>query len=685
MKIIIPLIALLFVLGVFYVNRYMIKHCKKEFALQIIMGIEQWTTAYLFFIEMFLIGLVAVIFGIILGTLLSQLVSAIIMASFGENYQFYFSVFPDTVLWTWVFFTALFAVIGLGNVQVIRKQKIIDMLHDDHEMESTATVKDMLLKSLILASLLAISILYLNCKSVLLFWSKLGHDAMVPTIICVFSTVVFLILAIAFFIRTCRLKKEGSLIDALLFITSVLSGVSLLCMTGLFEDLLRSGMITGGIHSFGPPLLAAGMILFSIVSLFSCLSWLLVLVKKRSAHFKYKYLFLLGQIISKMNTNSKTMAVLTCVLLSATVLLGWLPVVTGEVDGYLQARSVYDISVFTQYRGAGSIEDLPKSSINGTYINTYLEKNGYTIADSANVGTYFLKDSDFNIYLVEDMPILAVSLSDFNSILRLDNQEAITLPDGSFSVAWENTALPYEIEQFGKEHSSIQIGENIFKKAFGSDYKVDMGTGIFADKKKVVYILPDAICDSLTLATSDYNVNTTQPLSYDFAVKLEKEITEWLNSTGTISKGSGGVQLKTLDYNEGISNSLMIRLGGSYTSLVLIVICFTVLALQQLTDATEHKQRFKVIGNLGLDQKEIGKYIRQQMSVWFGIPILLAFCGAGGTFAYLAITNYQDYIPYVTMNQVLMNIFSVFGVILLVLVCYSAATYILFKRNIMEK
>lgn len=238
-----------------------------------------------------------------------------------------------------------------------------------------------------------------------------------------------------------------------------------------------------------------------------------------------------------------------------------------------------------------------------------LREGGYTVADSVNIETYFLKDSDFDIYLVEDMPVLAVSLSDFNAVLRLDNQESITLPDGSFAIAWENTALPDEIEQFEREHPTIQVGENIFSRIPGADYQVDAGTDLFANKKKAVYILPDVVCDTLTLATSGYNMKTTQPLSYDFAKKMAADIAEWLNGSGAF------VHFKTLEHNEGISNSLMIRLGGTYTSLVLIIICLTVLALQQLTDATEHKQRFGIIGNLGVDQRQIGKYIKQQMSV----------------------------------------------------------------------
>lgn len=66
---------------------------------------------------------------------------------------------------------------------------------------------------------------------------------------------------------------------------------------------------------------------------------------------------------------------------------------------------------------------------------------------------------------------------------------------------------------------------------------------------------------------------------------------------------------------------------------------------------------------------------RQQMSVWFGDPIVVALCGAGAFFIYLLKVNYGDYMPYITVNHVLMNVFSIYGVFLFIFVCYLSVTY----------
>jgi len=682
MRIIVPLIALLLIFLITYVNRYMIKRREKEFALQIIMGMEQRTVAYLFFIEMLLMGLVAVVLGILLGTLMSQIISAIILTSFGESYQIYFSVYPDTIAWTLLFFTGLFAIIGFYNIRVIRKQKIIDMLHDSDKTESALTMKDTLLRGLLATACLAAGILYLCFDAVFPVWSKLSGSVAQLALLCLASTLAFLVLAVTFFIVTVRFRKEGGFIAALLSITSVVSGVSLLNMDGLFEELLRAGILSGSIYTMLPPLLAIGMMLFGIIAAYHCFSWLLVLAKRKSVRFRYRHLFLLGQIAAKMKTNANTMAVLTCILLSALILFGWLPTLTGQMDGYLKVRSIYDLQVFSQYGTAESMEELPKTGMDSSYVDDCLNREGYEVKDSANVETYYLKDSDFGIKTNQDMPFLAVSLSDYNALLTMCGYPEISLPEDGFAVAWSNTALSDEIEQFDRNHADIQVGDDTLTKVAGADYQINVGMGIFTSGMEAAYILPDAVCSGLTIATIYYAANTTETLSYTSAVKISEEISQWMEDSENFPQGGGYVRLRTLQLNEGISNSLMFRLGGTYTSLILIVICFTVLALQQLMDATEHKRRFQIIADLGTGQKQIGTYIRQQMSIWFGIPVLIAFLGASAGLLYLSSVNYCSYIPYVTVNQVAANILEVYGIFVIVLICYFITTFVLFRRNI---
>ena len=76
-----------------------------------------------------------------------------------------------------------------------------------------------------------------------------------------------------------------------------------------------------------------------------------------------------------------------------------------------------------------------------------------------------------------------------------------------------------------------------------------------------------------------------------------------------------------------------------------MVICLTVLSLQQLLDAGQYKYRFSVLRKLGVEEKHIGKLILQQLSVWFGLPIITAIIVAAVVIAYLSKPYQQKFQP----------------------------------------
>ena len=83
-----------------YVNTYMLRRKQKEFAVQTIIGMEQRTVAFIFFVETMIMGAISIILGILLGIGLSQIVGYIVVQSFGVEWQPYLSLFPDTILFT---------------------------------------------------------------------------------------------------------------------------------------------------------------------------------------------------------------------------------------------------------------------------------------------------------------------------------------------------------------------------------------------------------------------------------------------------------------------------------------------------------------------------------------------------------------------------------------------------------
>ena len=256
------------------------------------------------------------------------------------------------------------------------------------------------------------------------------------------------------------------------------------------------------------------------------------------------------------------------------------------------------------------------------YITKYLNENGYPLSKAATGQLYLLQADDID-KTVKNAPLLAISVDSYNQMRALSDLPEITLDSDEYGIAWSFDTLPETITQFNQEVSSIHAGNSTLHKKSGADYQDPTGMVLFTSRMQAVYIIPDEICNNLLMATSFYAGNTEKPLAYDFAERFDQEMWKYQFNLGVFSENQLYVRLGTLQDNEGISNALLLRLVGTYAALVLIIICFTILSVQQLTDTIEQKKRFQIISKLGVNKSDCGRYIRQQMIFKFGLPVAL--------------------------------------------------------------
>ena len=119
-----------------------------------------------------------------------------------------------------------------------------------------------------------------------------------------------------------------------------------------------------------------------------------------------------------------------------------------------------------------------------------------------------------------------------------------------------------------------------------------------------------------------------------------------------------------------------------YGAVVLMVICLTVLSLQQLLDAGQYKYRFSVLRKLGAEEKHIGKLILQQLSVWFGLPIITAIIVAAVVIAYFIQTISAEISAYIGFSTLMLQIGATMGILVILLICYFISTWIIFRRSV---
>lgn len=176
-------------------------------------------------------------------------------------------------------------------------------------------------------------------------------------------------------------------------------------------------------------------------------------------------------------------------------------------------------------------------------------------------------------------------------------------------------------------------------------------------------------------------ITTTEKISYESACELEKLFTIKYPEQ-TESGTSYGVRFSTLQTNSAIANNFILQTGMIYGAIVLMVICLTVLSLQQLLDAGQYKYRFSVLRKLGVEEKQISKLILKQLSVWFGLPILVAIVVAAVMIGYFVQTISAEISAYIGFTTLLLQIGMTVGILVLLLICYFLSTWIIFRHSV---
>jgi putative ABC transport system permease protein len=603
-----------------YVNKYMIKRRKREFATYILLGIPQRNVAFMFFIETLVMDMISIAFGIFLGTLFSQLVTALILMTANQKIKFSFKLYMDTVLITLLFFTAMFCIIGLLNVRTLSKTKLIHMMNDEKKTEFQLKRG----KTVYIVVFIAAILLYLLC----------GYS--VNRILLVVADPNL---------------KQGNEIT--------------------YFEIAITGFIAG------------------TYALFYSLSYILIVIKERWIRFKYEYtnLFLIGAVVSKIKTAPMLMATISLTFLGAALSFTFTLLLSQWSLGYLDNRIPFDTVVVNKLDIMNRAEDIAKIDYSG--LVKYLDSEDYNFKAYCEVEQYYIYDKNLYNTDIKNRPLFAIGLSDYNQLRKMLGYSEVSLSSNEFTTQWLKLAEDKLVNDYISENSTLKIKDEVLKLSSNPYYKDSIGEYIYNSREGGLVVLPDEWCRSLTLASKDFYANTNKKASNEKLVKLERElIPNWFIKTysNMLSEKNKArpllIRLKAAEANEVLNATLAMRILGIYGGAVLLMISLTVLALQQLADSIEHKGRFDTLRKLGIDNKETGRLILKQISLYFTMPIIVAVFGFYIFFNAFKTASSTLIDIYIGNKAFMFNIGISLLLIIVIYVCYFAATYYSFKRNV---
>lgn len=612
------------ILLISYVNKYMIRRRKREFATYVLLGVEQKSVALMFIIETLIIGILAIISGIFIGILFSQVITAIVLISAKQEVVFSLKLYMDTVVITFILFISMFCIIGLYNFIILRKIKLIDMLNAHKQVEFQFKRNGKVYIGIFILSI----VLYIICGS-------------------------------------CTIKILNSTIDYSI------------------ESLMY---------------IAVSLITFIIgtYALFYSIAYIMIYIKNKWINFKYEgtNLFLIGSILSKIKTAPILMATISITFLGAMISFIITLVMAQWALGYLDIRVPYDIDIRNNYNTSflkeaniNDVSDLPK--LDYSEVINYLNDNGYDVKNYCQVEKYNVKINENN------KSILSIRLSDFNKLRNMLGYEEIDLKDNEFTTQWISTVTDEEINNYVIKNSNFNIGEEVFNISDNSFYKESIGEGFYYKGNNII-ILPDKVCDKLDFVETNFVANIKNEMSYEEANYFQNNyINDWFrkNNSEFAKKYSSedkiifriiDSRVKSLETNNILTTTLAMRILGIYLGVVLLMISLTILSLSQLSDSIEHKDRFKILRKLGIEEIEINKIILKQISIYFIVPITIAIIGVA-IFIYNYYIFYKDIITIFVGDKIfILSVVFGMSLMLIIYMCYFIGTYYSFKRNIVN-
>ena len=117
-----------------------------------------------------------------------------------------------------------------------------------------------------------------------------------------------------------------------------------------------------------------------------------------------------------------------------------------------------------------------------------------------------------------------------------------------------------------------------------------------------------------------------------------------------------------------------------YLGIIFLIASSAILALKQLTESSDNKQRYTILRKIGCDEKMINKSLFRQIAIFFGVPLVLAIIHSvfGMQFAITimsGLASKKDLLPSAIATVIIIGI--IYG-------AYFLATY-LGSRNIIKE
>ncbi|WP_195932002.1 ABC transporter permease [Turicibacter sanguinis] len=418
------------------------------------------------------------------------------------------------------------------------------------------------------------------------------------------------------------IKVKNSILSLLIFLVAVImliTAYGIVLKVGLNEmsSLFNLSIVLGIIGTLGFFYGGAGFLLAMIQ-------------RNQNIYLKKLNIFVVRQIHSNINTNFLSVS-LICLMLFITIggLSTGLSMKTSIENGIV---APFDASAYMYVDDEDEIKTMQQvvEKLNFDFKgNEHMFFEAYRL-EGISTGdlilpyvTGTLKDQLENGYWNS---INAIKISDYNKIQQLLGKDSITLNDHQILVTSNFSKFLEPLKVYLKNNSEIKINGETFEIK-NKDVMTDATYNSALADNILTLIVPDKVVSSLEPTMTYMNIQYTA----QDKVEAESYFGDYLNSF--FEEGSkDGIFLigytKQQIYENSRATSTVVLYVGLYLGIVFLLSSAAVLALQQLSEASDSIERYKSLRKIGATQKMINKTIFIQTLIYFALPLVLGMIHA---------------------------------------------------------
>ncbi|OPD32472.1 FtsX-like permease family protein [Clostridium botulinum] len=414
------------------------------------------------------------------------------------------------------------------------------------------------------------------------------------------------------------IKFKNPFIHLLTFVLCVISlGFSYKSLLGIPFDLERNLE-----RNMSIPIALA--IVGTVLFFFSLAGVILYVTNKnKKIYFKGLNMFVLKQMNSKVNTNFISMS-LICLMLFITIVVLSTGINFKKVEEEGRRKiTPFDASVTLYNKDENKnqknhIEDmLNKIDFKKSKNEKYAIYNDYYTGLKASE-LLKIKERNFARYNVYFSKI-----SDYNKILKLKGEKEIALnksevlilssSGGAINLINEKLKSNRRINIKGKEYliKNDKVIEENLKTSSRPD---NLCTVVINDELVSDYKISSSVLNVIYLDTNREENNKKYNKINDNYIK-----DEYKNSDISIDAIT-----KDEVYSKSNGITSMMLFIAIYSGIVFLITSMAVLALQQLSEASDSIERYKALKRIGANKKMIDKTIFIQTLMYFSLPVILA-------------------------------------------------------------